>query len=108
MNARISPTNVALIGEELAVAWSDGIENYFPFEVLRKNCPCAVCQGEADVMGQVERPERHFSDGSFQIKAVQNVGGYALQILWADSHNTGLYSFLYLRELAAQISAKAP
>lgn len=108
MNARISPTSIALIGEELAVAWSDGVENFFPFEVLRKNCPCAVCQGEADVMGQVERPDRNFTTESFLIKAVQNVGGYALQILWADSHNTGLYSFHYLRELGTQIAGKAP
>jgi DUF971 family protein len=59
-------------------------------------------------MGQVERPERTFTADSFQIKAVQNVGGYALKILWADGHNTGLYSFLYLRELGAQSVAKAP
>jgi DUF971 family protein len=107
MNARISPASIALIGDELAVAWSDGVENFFPFETLRRNCPCAVCQGEADVMGQVERPDRHYAAGSFEVKAVQNVGGYALQILWADSHNTGLYSFHYLRELGAQIADKA-
>jgi DUF971 family protein len=108
MNARISPTSIALIGEELAVAWTDGVENFFPFETLRKNCPCAACQGEADVLGQVERPDRHFTEESFHLKAVQNVGGYALQLLWGDSHNTGLYSFLYLRELGAQIAAKTP
>jgi DUF971 family protein len=27
------------------------------------------------------------------------VGGYALQVFWADGHNTGLYSYDLLREL---------
>jgi DUF971 family protein len=108
MNARISTTNVAIIGDELAVAWSDGVENFFPLEVLRRHCPCAVCQGEADVMGNVERPQNTLNSGSYTLKAVQNVGGYALQLLWGDGHNTGLYSFLYLRELGAQIATKMP
>jgi len=108
MNARISPTNTVIIGDELAVAWNDGVENFFPLEILRKHCPCAVCQGEADVLGHVDRPETTLTTDSYILKAVQNVGGYALQLLWGDSHNTGLYSFLYLRELGAQIAAKAP
>ena len=107
MNERLLATNIAFIGDELAVAWSDGLESFFPLEALRKHCPCAMCQGEADVMGEVARPERVFTPQSFQLKAVQNVGGYALQPLWADSHNTGLYSFRYLRELGAQLAGNA-
>lgn len=108
MNARISTTSIAIVGEELAVAWSDNTESFFPLEILRRNCPCAVCQGEADVMGQVERPNNTLSSASFELKAVQPVGGYALQMLWGDGHNTGLYSFIYLRELGSQISTKTP
>jgi DUF971 family protein len=29
------------------------------------------------------------------------VGGYAIQPVWADRHNTGIYSFEYLRRVAA-------
>jgi len=29
------------------------------------------------------------------------VGGYAIQPVWADGHNTGIYSFEYLRRVAA-------
>ena len=101
MSARIFPKNVAVIGTELAVAWNDGTENFFPLATLRQQCPCAVCQGEADVMGEVERPTREFSEDSFTLRQLQTVGGYALQPLWADGHGTGIYSFFYLRKLAA-------
>ncbi|MEI6871983.1 MAG: DUF971 domain-containing protein [Verrucomicrobiota bacterium] len=101
MSARIFPKNVAVIGAELAVAWSDGTENFFPLATLRQHCPCAVCQGEADVLGEVERPARQFSEDSFTLRQLQTVGGYALQPVWADGHGTGIYSFLYLRKLAA-------
>jgi DUF971 family protein len=29
------------------------------------------------------------------------VGGYAIQPVWADGHNTGIYSFEYLLRIAA-------
>lgn len=99
--SRLAPNHFNVIGGELAVAWSDGAETFFKLETLRRNCPCAVCQGEADVLGEVERPARHYSESSFQIKAIQSVGGYALQPLWGDGHGTGLYSFAYLRQMAS-------
>ena len=105
MNTRLTPTQIAQIGDELAVSWNDGVETFFKLEDLRRNCPCAVCQGEADVMGEVERPTRTFSPKSFALESIHNVGGYALQPLWADGHSTGLYSFLYLRNLNAQLAA---
>ena len=102
--SRLAPKHFAVIGDELAIAWSDGEESFFKLETLRQSCPCAVCQGEADVLGEVERPARHFSAASFQMKAIQSVGGYALQPLWGDGHGTGLYSFAYLRQLASLTS----
>jgi DUF971 family protein len=30
-----------------------------------------------------------------------NVGTYAIQPFWADGHNTGIFSFDYLSEVAA-------
>jgi DUF971 family protein len=36
------------------------------------------------------------SDGLVDLKIV---GNYALQLTWADGHNSGIYSWEYLREL---------
>ena len=45
-------------------------------------------------------PETTLSAKAFHLVRIANVGGYALQPVWADGHDTGLYSFDYLRRLA--------
>jgi len=103
--SRLAPQNIQLIGEELAIAWSDGTESYLPLEGLRRACPCAACGGEPDVLGQVVRPAVRYTATSFQLRSWRNIGGYALQPAWADGHDTGLYTFPYLQRLGAQFTA---
>lgn len=93
------------IGSELAIAWGDGQETFFSCEFLRRHCPCAVCGGEPDVMGEVDAPTVQYGPGSFELMAWDFVGGYALQPIWGDGHRSGLYSFRYLRRLASQLNA---
>ena len=95
----LSLKDVQLIGNELAIAWSDGRESYLPLERFRRACPCAMCGGEPDVLGNISRPDVSYTPASFELVGWQLVGGYALQPRWADGHNTGLYSFQYLRRL---------
>ena len=97
----LEPTNIQQIGNELAIQWNDGKESYLNLEFLRRACPCAACGGEPDVLGNVSRPNVTYSRESFVLKKFDMVGGYALQLHWADGHNTGIYSFQYLRRLAS-------
>jgi len=97
--SRLDLINAATVGNELALAWSDGQESYFTFERLRKACPCAACQGEPDVTGKVVLPPVNHNEKSFQLLRHEKMGGYALQLTWADGHRTGLYSYDYLRSL---------
>jgi DUF971 family protein len=91
--------NVTLIGEELAIAWSDGAESYLPLTTLRRLCPCAGCAGERDLLGRLMKgPEKPLVAESFRATATVPVGGYAIQIFWADGHSDGLYPFVKLRE----------
>lgn len=101
---RLELKNVQLIGEELAVQWSDDDESYFLLERLRRSCPCATCGGEPDVLGNIDRPNVSYTDASFKLVGWELIGGYAVQPRWADGHSTGLYSFQYLRRLAAASS----
>lgn len=88
------------IGSELAIKWEDGRENFLSLEKLRRNCPCAGCTGEVDVLGQLHKgPDKPLSPGAFQLVRILNVGGYAIQPVWADGHSGGLFSFDYLRKL---------
>jgi DUF971 family protein len=91
---------IQIVGSELAIAWDDGVETYLPLEALRRACPCAVCGGEADVMGNVVRPQNDYTPASFELKSYEFVGGYGLQPRWGDGHSTGIYPFAYLRRLA--------
>lgn len=93
-------TNAAIIGAEIALAWSDGSETYLAVEGLRRACPCAACQGEPDALGRVVRPRVQIGPKSFELVGWETVGGYALQFRWGDGHSTGLYSYQYLRNLA--------
>jgi DUF971 family protein len=96
--------DVQLIGNELAMRWSDGVESYVGLERLRRACPCAMCGGEPDVLGNIVRPDVSYTASSFELVGWQSVGGYALQPRWGDGHNTGLYAFQYLRRLTATSS----
>ena len=95
------PADIQQIGGELAIKWDDGRESFIPLESLRRHCPCAGCQGERDIMGNLYKgPDEVLTPRSFQLLRIVNVGGYAIQPVWADGHNTGIFSFDYLRQLA--------
>lgn len=91
--------NAVVIGEELALSFSDGFEAYLPLPMLRRACPCAACQGEPDALGRVIRPHVEYGPRSFELLKFDLVGGYAIQPRWADGHASGIYSFTYLRRL---------
>ncbi len=95
----------AVVGEELALAFSDGSECYLPLTLLRRACPCASCQGEPDAMGRVIRPVPTIGEDGFRLRKIDTVGGYALQLYWGDGHSTGLYTFDYLKRLDAAQSS---
>ena len=95
------PINIDIIGPELAIKWDDGSETFVGLEKMRRFCPCASCNGERDIMGNVYKgPEKPLGPKSFQIVRLNNVGGYAIQPQWADGHNTGLYSYDYIQRIA--------
>ena len=101
MSARLLPTSIQHIGDELAISWSDGEETFLRLTDLRRACPCAACGGEPDVLGNIDRPEVTYTPASFELRGYQMVGGYALQPTWGDGHGSGLYSFAFLRRLGA-------
>jgi DUF971 family protein len=97
------PLDIQPIGNELAIKWDDGGESYIPLATLRRSCPCAGCKGEMDILGNVyKNPDRTLAPNAFELVKIGRVGGYALQPVWADGHDTGIYSFEYLRRVAGE------
>jgi DUF971 family protein len=92
--------HAAVIGNELALSFADGLEAYLPLPMLRRACPCAVCQGEPDALGRVVRPTVEHGPRAFELLKYETVGGYAIQLFWGDGHSSGIYSYAYLQKLA--------
>jgi DUF971 family protein len=97
------PLDVERIGDELAIKWDDGAESYIRLETMRRSCPCAGCKGEMDIMGNLyKNPDRPLAANAFELVRISRVGGYALQPVWADGHDSGIFSFEYLRRVAGE------
>ncbi len=93
------PTNIQLIGQEVAIAWDDGTESYFDFEQLRAASPSAETQGERDILGNQYGGHAPKKFPGVRVLGWEQVGNYALRFDFSDGHRTGLYSFDYLRKL---------
>lgn len=92
--------NAVVIGSEIALSFADGLEIYLDLALMRRACPCALCQGEPDALGRVVRPVTEHGVDAFVLRQFDIVGGYALQPTWGDGHSSGIYSFDYLRRLS--------
>jgi DUF971 family protein len=96
---QVSLEDMTVIGGELALRWSDGVETYVSLELLRRRCPCAQCAGEKDLFGNVFKGDCELGPQSFQLRRCTLVGGYGIQPEWMDGHGSGIYTFSYLRSL---------
>ncbi len=99
-----TPRDIQLIGQEVAIAWSDGTESYFTGEQLRAASPSAETRGEKDIFGQTHGGEAPRSYANVTVLRWERVGNYALRFDFSDGHRTGLYSFEYLAALAERHS----
>jgi DUF971 family protein len=89
---------------ELRIRWDDGLEVTLPTEYLRRRCPCATCLHEAE-----ENALRGMFPlmlaGQNTITHIGQSGWNAMIITWGDGHNTGIYTWEYLRRIATEFSA---
>ena len=82
--------------KDVIIRWQDRTARY-PFRALRLDCLCARCVDE-------KTGEKQLNEGDVPMDVhplgFKPVGRYGLQILWSDGHNTGIYTFSRLREMA--------
>ena len=96
-----TPTDIQIIGDEPAMKWSDGHEDYFTHEYLRAESPSAVNKGEVDVLGQKHGGSTESRFPGVKIKGWDYTGNYGMRITFSDGHNTGIFSWDYLRKLGS-------
>jgi len=81
---------------EISINWSDETESKYNAAQLRKSCPCAGCVNEWT--GEKTLKTDSVPD-DLSFSSISIVGRYALNFHFSDGHDTGIYSFQYLRNL---------
>ena len=81
----------------VSIKWSDDSETAYSAAVLRRSCPCASCVNEWT--GQKILNDDQIGD-DMSFTHISIVGRYALNFHFSDSHDTGIFSFDYLRKLS--------
>ena len=81
---------------EVSIKWSDDSESRYTAVQLRRSCPCAGCVDEWT--GKKTLKDQSVpADLTFKHTSI--VGRYALNFHFSDGHETGIFSFNYLRDL---------
>ena len=91
------PEQMEIVPEGLLIRWRDGLESLLPHRYLRGNCSCAEC---VDEMSHARRVSVSEVAADVTIEEYLEIGRYAVQLLFSDVHQTGIFPFKYLRELA--------
>jgi DUF971 family protein len=93
-NASPWPTEIRLGRDRrtLTVSFDDGIGHTLPAEMLRVMSPSAEVQGHSAEQRVTVGGKR-----AVVITAVDPVGNYAVRLTFDDGHNTGIFTWSYLR-----------
>lgn len=79
----------------LAIRFDDGTSAELPAELLRVRSPSAEVRGHGGGPGETVPGKRQVA-----IERMEPVGHYAVRLVFSDGHDSGLYSWAYLHELA--------
>jgi ATP-binding protein involved in chromosome partitioning len=82
----------------ISIEWSDAHLGQYQARDLRLACRCAACVDEWTHQTLV-KPE--LVPQNVKPKGIEVMGNYAIHIDWSDGHNTGIYTYDFLREVCA-------
>jgi len=98
------PRNIDLKKDRgLTIEWADGATSYYSIAYLRKMSPSADMR---NLRAQIKKnpltvlpSSMSRSQGPLVAESAELVGNYAIKIRFSDGHDTGLYSWAYLKEI---------
>ncbi len=99
--ARAIEIRIRRVKQCLEVDFDDGLHAVLPAEYLRVESPSAEVQGHG--------PGQHVlvpGKMGVNIAIVEPIGHYAIRIRFTDGHDTGIYSWSLLHELATDYAAR--
>jgi len=95
----------------LTIEWPDGTTSYFSIALLRRLSPSAEARKLREEIARnpltvlpASRPGA--SGAALAVDSAELVGNYAIRLRFSDGHDTGIYSWAYLREIDPNAQAK--
>lgn len=87
----------------LRIQWPDGVTSWYPLSYLRRMSPSADARQlrkELESNPLTVLPSGASGQGGpLRALDAELIGNYAIKIHFSDGHDTGIYSWAYLREI---------
>ena len=102
MSDRPWPTRLSFKASDsvLDIAYDDGARYVIPFELLRVESPSAEVQGHSP-----DQKKLVPGKSNVRVMSADTVGRYAVRLSFDDGHDSGIFSWDYLRELGENSDA---
>ena len=97
----MTPTEIKLRqrSRTLVVSFDDGRTFEYTHEYLRVHSPSAEVKGHGPGQETLQTGKENV-----EVLKIDPVGHYAVRLVFSDGHNTGLYTWVYLRELGENMA----
>lgn len=76
--------------KHFSILWNDGKKSVYHLADLQYHCPCTRCQSREDI--KVEK--------ALSCLFIENVGNYAIKVLFTSGCSKGIYTYAYLRKIS--------
>ena len=98
-----APSNIRALRDEglLQLDWPDNAQHRLPFHIVRGMCPCASCVNEFTGERMIDPATIPQDITPLEMSLV---GNYAVRVKWSDNHDTGLFTWSYLRQLGEALA----
>jgi DUF971 family protein len=86
----------------LTIEWHDGHRSFYPLAHLRRQSPSADARARREEMARnplTVLPPSKGAPGPLKATGAELVGNYAIRIRFSDGHDTGIFSWVYLRSI---------
>jgi DUF971 family protein len=94
----------------LTIHWNDGSKRFYPLDWLRGMSPSAEQRALREEMARnplTVLPTRPGGDAPLTAVDAELIGNYAIRIKFSDGHDTGIYSWTYLKSLEQELPAES-
>ncbi len=106
-----TPTKIErLSDDEIQIGWDDGQVRRYRVAEIRQRCPCATCREKRTAAAAEQDTNMlpvisHAETLPTRIEGMRPVGNYAYNIRFNDGHDTGIFTFEFLRELGEAVTS---